>query len=603
MKNRYLFSVQGKTALIPLLIVLLFPFFSASMQAQDLLWGNRSGGGSSDSGLDIAVDASGNSYVTGHFEGEATFGEGQANETILNSVGFLDIFVAKYDLNGLLMWVRQAGGLELAQGLHISVDASGSSSVTGVFDGMVTFGVGEANETTLTSSGSTNIHDIFIARYDANGMLVWATRAGGQNSNDVGSSIAVDDFNNSYIAGYFSDSTIFGEGEANETTLSGFGSFDIFIAKYDANGLLHWAKEAGGISFEVGLGIAVNSSSQSYITGLFEGAITLGSGEANETVLTSVDGRDVFVAKYDADGLLLWAKRAGGPGNDEGFGIEVGLAGSNYITGKFEDTATFGMIGTNETILNSQGANDVFVAKLAADGTLLWAKQSGGSGNDQGAEIIVDASGNGYLTGLFEGVATFGAGEANETIVTSAGATDIFVTKYDSDGLVLWAKQAGGPSGDFSEGIGVDAFGNSYIAGQFEGFATFGAGEANETILTSAGSADIFVAKYQNNSPSSVGETLTQIDNFNLAQNYPNPFNPVTVITFEVPKAVQSTLAIYNLRGQLIRILTSGKILQGQHQAIWNGTDDTGREMASGIYFYRLNAGEFSATKKMILLQ
>ena len=209
------------------------------------------------------------------------------------------------------------------------------------------------------------------------------------------------------------------------------------------------------------------------------------------------------------------------------------------------------------------------------------------------------------MTGAFEGSATFGAGEANETTLNTARPTGLFLANYDPDGLLLWAKKAseGFAQVGFGVRVGLDASDNSYVTGQFETSMTFGDGETNETTLSSAGSSDIFVAKFGVGPPSSVDETSILIDDFMLAQNYPNPFNPVTIIFFESPKAVQISLAIYNLRGQLVRTLVSGEALPGRQQVFWDGTDNNGRDVASGIYIYQLNAGELKATKKMILLQ
>ena len=103
------------------------------------------------------------------------------------------------------------------------------------------------------------------------------------------------------------------------------------------------------------------------------------------------------------------------------------------------------------------------------------------------------------MTGRFQGTATFGPGEANETTLTGAGPRDVFVAKYDSTGALVWAKQAvagtGGSDVDWGQGIGVDGSGNSYVTGFFNGTAIFGPGEANQTTLTSAGEGDVFVAK------------------------------------------------------------------------------------------------------------
>ncbi len=605
MENQNFFPKKVCFNSIILLFITALLQFSHVVRAQDLIWAKRAGGFSFDSGAGIAVDTAGNSYVTGSFQGAAIFGAGEANEIILNSVDFLDIFVAKYDVNGSLLWAKQAGDSAGESGNHIAVDAFGNSYITGLFEETATFGANEASETTLTSVGS---RDIFVAKYSTDGLLLWAKQAGGSNSNDHAEGIAVDASGNSYITGFFNDSATFGAGETNETTLNSSGSFDIYIAKYDASGLLQWAKEAGSSSFDIGAGIAVDVSDNVYITGFFEGAATFGTGEANQTILTSADARDIFVAKYNAAGLLLWAKRAGGSGSDEGFGIVVDVSGNNYITGRFEGTATFGASEANEVILDSEGSNDIFVAKFDANGLILQAKQAGGSGNDAGYGVVVDASGNSYITGQFEGSATFGAGESNEATLISIGANDIFAARYDADGLLLWAKQAGGNSGsggsgDFGFGIGLDAFGNSYVTGQFERTSTFGAGEINETALTSAGGSDIFVARYGAGSPTHIEDTSIPIGDFKLAQNYPNPFNPVTNIGFAISDFGFVELKVFDTAGRLVKTLVSENRDAGLYSVQWDATDDVGVKVASGIYFYKLNAGEFTATKKMILFQ
>ncbi|MDY6986929.1 MAG: SBBP repeat-containing protein, partial [Thermodesulfobacteriota bacterium] len=229
---------------------------------------------------------------------------------------------------------------------------------------------------------------------------------------------------------------------------------------------------------------------------------TFGAGEANETTLTSAGSYDIFVAKYAPSGALLWAKQAGGTSSAWGDGIATDGSGNSLVTGSFEGTATFGAGEANETSLTSAGGPDIFVAKYASSGALLWAKQAGGADYDEGEGIAIDGSGNCLVTGFFEGTATFGAGEANETTLTSAGNFDIFVAKYAPSGALLWAKQAGGIYSDQGYGLAIDGSGNCLVTGSFEGTATFGAG-ANQTPLTSAGGDDIFVAKY--------GKSATQV--------------------------------------------------------------------------------------------
>src|SRR5262249_24301705 len=138
-----------------------------------------------------------------------------------------------------------------------------------------------------------------------------------------------------------------------------------------------------------------------------------------------------------------WAKRAGGTAADQAYGIAEDSSGNSYVTGFFSGTATFGPGEANQTLLTSAGGTDIFVAKYSTSGELVWVKRAGGTGADQANGIGVDSSGNSYVTGLFNGSATFGGGEANQTVLTSAGGTDIFVAKYNSDGTLAWAKKVG----------------------------------------------------------------------------------------------------------------------------------------------------------------
>jgi Beta-propeller repeat len=394
-------------------------------RAQELSWATSAGGESSDGGGDVATDPHGNSYVTGSFEGTATFGAGEPNEAVLSDAGSQDLFVAKYARDGTLLWATAAGGISEDLGLGIATDAQGNSYVTGDFFGPATFGEGEANETVLSSVGFT---DVFVAKYASNGTLLWATSAGGANGNDTGRGIATDVRGNSYVTGDFRGPATFGEGEANETVLSNAGNFDVFMAKYARDGTLLWATSTEGESESRGEGIATDARGNSHVTGSFSGTAIFGAGEANETVLSDAGSEDVFVAKYARDGSLRWATRAGG---ESGAGIATDPRGNSYVTGSFIGSTTFGAGEANETVLSSPDNFDVFVAKYARAGTLLWATSAGDPDEtDQGLEIATDARGNSYVIGDFRGTATFGAGEDNETVLSSAGESDLFVAKY-----------------------------------------------------------------------------------------------------------------------------------------------------------------------------
>ena len=249
-------------------------------------------------------------------------------------------------------------------------------------------------------------------------------------------------------------------------TLTSFGQTDVFVAKFDTDGDWEWAKQAGGSSYDNGYSISVDANGNSYV-----------AGRSREPA-SGYD--DVFVAKFDADGNLQWIKRTGGSGANSGSGISVDANGNSYVTGYFKETVTFGA----DTLTSISGSNDVFVAKIDTDGNWQWAKQAGGSDSDYGSGISVDANGNPYVTGRFKATATFGA-----FTLTSSGDFDVFVARIDTDGNWQWAKQAGGWGSDFGKSISA-ANGNSYVTGYFSETVTFGA-----DTLTSSGSMDVFVAE------------------------------------------------------------------------------------------------------------
>lgn len=488
-----------------LMLFLVFAF-NNDTHAQNLVWAKRAGGSGNDNGRGIVVDGAGNTYVTGEFYTSATFGPGEANETVLTSDGENDIFVAKYaPNNGTLQWVKRAGGLDFDDVYGIALDNLGNLYITGRIGVTATFGAGEANETTFIGIG------LFVAKFNANdGTLLWAKRTAG---NLAVRGIAVDGDGNSYVTGYFQDTMTFGDGEANETTLTSAGSIDLFVVKYDANGMLVWAKRAGGSDEDYGGSIAVDGAGNSYVTGQFLASATFGPGEANEITLSGT-GLEIFIAKYDPMGALIWAKRAGGPSGDHGRSITVDGAGNSFVTGSFQESVTFGPGEASPiTLPGSTLGHDVFVAKYNSSGIPVWAKATSNGLEHHGRGIALDRAGNIHVTGTVLISAIFGPGEANETTLSGNNYL-IFVAKYNgSNGALIWAKGADGEAfkDDFGDGIAVDNFGNSYVTGNFEDSATFGAGEANEITLSGSGD-EIFVAKFRGSLSDGVNGAIDLID-------------------------------------------------------------------------------------------
>jgi len=451
----------------------------------NLIWAKSAGGAQGDDiGLAITTLSNNSTVVTGHFQYIATFGRGEPNQTVLTSpVSCSDIFIARYNPGGTLAWAKSAGGEGWDKGFGITTLSNDSTVVTGAFSSTATFGRGEPNQTVLTSTG---YEDIFIARYNPNGTLAWAKSVGGSDlASDEGLGITALPDNSTVVTGFYYYS---------------YDNWDIFIAKYDQDGTSLWFKRAGGSSYDWGNGITTLSDNSTVVTGYFDDSATFGPDEPNQTILISAGGNDVFIARYNPDGTLAWAKRAGGTGWDEGCGTTTLSANSTVATGKFADSATFGLGEPNQTVLSSAGGHDIFVARYNPDGTLVWAKQAGGIygyyNKDVGEEITTLSDNSTVITGNFTNFATFGLGEPNQTVLLGGGG-DIFVARYNSNGTLSWAKSAGGIDGG-GVGFGITTLSdNSTVAtGEFAYSAVFGPCEPNETVLTSASAADIFIARF-----------------------------------------------------------------------------------------------------------
>ena len=462
--------------------------------AGSLSWVRSAGGIGADVGGGVAAFSDEALFVVGSFSDTATFGAGEANETTLVSAGDYDVFIAKYATDGSLVWAERAGGDgdSAETGVDVIPLADGAALVAGYIGGTATFGAGEIDETTLTSAGGV---DMFVAEYAADGSLSWVKSAGG-SEDDSPRSISADEDGAAFVTGGFRNAATFGAGEANETELIAVDEDDLFVAKYAADGSLSWAQSVAGEGYEEGVAVAVLSDDSVLVTGNISSTATFGVGEANETTLTSVGDSDIFIAKYDADGNLSWAKSMGGSNADNGVGASALPDGGFLISGTFFSSATLGAGEANETTLTSAGGSDAFVAKYAADGSLSWARSAGGSEPDLSMGVSVSEDGSIVSAGAFGGMATFGAGEANETMLTSAGDNDIFIASYTADGSLSWARSAGGSGSDWSAGVSVFEDGSIIAAGAFAETATFGTGEANETTLIAAGAADMFIAKY-----------------------------------------------------------------------------------------------------------
>ncbi|MCP1381951.1 SBBP repeat-containing protein [Runella salmonicolor] len=362
-------------------------------------WVKSAGGWGNGFGLGIAVDTSSNVYITGIYHITISF-----ENTTLTSAGNSDLYIAKYNTNGILQWVRSAGGPNSDLANSIAVDAAGNAYITGYFQGTSTFGTASITATPLPYD------DVFIAKYTTNGTFQWVKSAGG-SSNDFGYDIAADSNGNVYVTGSY-----FGTAFFDGTPITSEGSNDVFLAKYNTNGGKEWVRSAGGTGTENGQGVAVDGNGNVYISGNFNTTVRF-----DNRYVTSKGNNDIFIAKYTTDGTNLWLRSAGGINNENGREIAVDAIGSVYLTGYYNTSAMFG--GSS---LVSAGYNDLYVAKYSTNGDFEWATSAGGANDDYGQGIAIDASGNVFVVGNFELKGVYG----NKTI-TSAGSYDTVVARIE----------------------------------------------------------------------------------------------------------------------------------------------------------------------------
>ena len=361
--------------------------------------------------------------------------------------------------HGQIQWAKRIASTtnqdnELSIGMIL--DPQGNCYVTGWFDG-----TNDCGGVILTNSSGGG-QDIFVAKYNSSGALQWAWRAGGNSPNwDVGRGIGVDTNGNVYVTGGF-----YGPADFGHTNLAGSpaGREEFFLAKYDSAGTVQWVRPSAGGSRVYGTGLAVDSAGNCYALGYAgNGATPITFGTTN-LLSTNTTGYSAFLVKYDNSGTIQWGQLLGSPGFTYATGVAADAVGNVYVRGTFSPRMT---IGTNNLVVGPPGSTkNMFVAKFSNFGALLWVQQpKGGEVSGEGG-VAVDPAGNVYATGDFSGTLSF----STNVSLTSGGSHDAFLAKYSSAGAILWPRQAGGGT-NLGEYVGwyvdvaLDAKGNVYPAG------------------------------------------------------------------------------------------------------------------------------------------
>ena len=390
-------------------------FFAKYTKTGALLWARKIGGSGNDNSKSIGVDANGNVYITGTFELTADFDPSSSIYNVTSNGG-LDIFLAKYNSNGKLVWANKIGGASFDFGNSLSVSSSGSVTLAGSFNGNVDFDVTAGNK--FINAGSSS--DPFFARYNTNGNLIWVKDIAG-NGESAAQSIFVGTSGEIYITGNFFGTSDFNPG-AGTFSLTGTDAKDAFYAKYDSKGTLLWADRIGSFGDQTGQSITADSAGNVYATGYFQGTVDFDPGAAIFN-LSSPGFFNAYVLKLNNNGSFGWVKNIGSSQEDDiGFSVAVDAKQNVYATGYFGGTANF-----NSTTLTSTGSTDIYLARYNTAGKLLFVKQAGGNTDDWVSAVATDANGFVYLTGYYTGTATFFGASVT---LTSVGNADVYISKF-----------------------------------------------------------------------------------------------------------------------------------------------------------------------------
>lgn len=513
-------------------ILILFLTLSTSTYSQtskDWAWLY---GASNAAATGITSTPNGDIYVFGRFYETATFG----NKTI-TSAGGTDVFIAKINAAGTLVWLKQMGSTNTERAYAINTHDY-SIYIYGAFDGILPLGAD-----TLVSKGS---FDAFVAKLDTAGNFIWARSGGSAGKEFIYSKgMTLDKSGNVYITGdmWSNQPVVFGHKTIPATPYGG-----LFIVKYDAAGNTEWATcgaiDTGYLHGASPLDIKADENNNVYITGEYVGNLTFNAATITSTqTITGLD--DAFLVKYSPAGNVLWATTIGG--NQQALGTAICCDKKNnvFITGESNGDLTFGSIKSNGSVPRKN--TELFLAKYDSSGNALWAKRAGTHGSSpiylMSIDIISDYAGAVYWTGGRGDTMDFYSNGVIACTPIKYGGGGVFVAKYDGDGNALWAIDGGGNTS--AEAMKLHLCNQSlFVSGSFytTDSTTFG------TLGFKANSnknENLFIAKITN--ATGIKYSMSVQNNIAL---YPNPAENYFIVS---GIARGAEISMYDITGRKIR--------------------------------------------------
>ncbi|MBS1637054.1 MAG: SBBP repeat-containing protein [Bacteroidetes bacterium] len=386
-----------------------------------------------------ATDASGNIIFGGGTGTSFTVG----SVTVTTQAGD-DAFLIKYNSSGTPQWGKDISTPQGTNGTSVWADAAGNA-----------YACGNYNTSTMIVGASTlrnnGMSDVVVIKYDPTGNPLWATGFGA-SGNDYANAIAEDGSGNVFVGGYFVSSTL----TLASSTLTNAGSNDAYLAKLDGSGNPLWGLRIGGTGSDVLQTICTDPSGNAYVAGYFANTVVIGTN-----TLTSSGGSDIFVAKIDGTGAVIWARKYGGTSTDVVNSICMDASGNLFIAGYFTSSSL--ALGTST--LATAGSNDGFVAKLNSSGVAQWGSRVGSTGSDVILDVSVSPSAAGYIAvcGYFTSTSL----AIGTTTLTNGGGEDGFCTNFNASGSPIWSSQQAGAGNERAVSIGNTSDGDVYWCAYF----------------------------------------------------------------------------------------------------------------------------------------
>jgi hypothetical protein len=409
-----------------------------------------------------------------------------SDETIIGYSG-IDKVIAEtliIDPTPVLNWGTYFGGDESCT--YMTIDAASNVFIVGD-SGFGSISTTGAYQTTITAGP-----DAYIAKFNSNGGIMWATYYGG-NSMEECTRVCTDNSGNIFVTDYTNSSNVMASTGAYQTSLA--GTRDCFLAKFNTSGFRIWGTFYGGIEYseEQSFGICTDPIGNVFITGVTNSTSGIATSGAHQTSFSGSTAYDAFLAKFDANGNILWATYYGDNNNDGGQNVSCDKLGNVFLLGYSDSYYGIATPGAYQYTLAT--SVDAFIVKFNPSGTRLWGTYYGGYATEFLGDIKVDASNNAIICGYTNSgsnISTSGSWQPNN----NGGTSDAYLAKFNSNGSLLWGTYYGGTNKDFGIGLATDSLNSVYLTGHTLSTTFISTPTAYQPSLASPGISDSFLAKF-----------------------------------------------------------------------------------------------------------